>query len=165
VKAWLEREYPRIREEAEEAGARIFFADEAAAKSDHHSGTSWAPRGQTPVVDKTGQRFPINLISAISPAGELRWMEVDGAMNGERFVEFLEAMIKGRRKPIYLIVDGHPAHRAKVVTTWLEKNKKRLRMFMPPGYSPHLNPDELVWNDLKNHTVGKRAFHTVGQLG
>ena len=57
-----------------------------------------------------------------------------------------------------------PAHRAKVVTRWLDRNEKRLKMFMLPGYSPHLNPDELVWNDLKNHTIGKRAFHTVGQL-
>ena len=91
-------------------------------------------------------------------------MEVNGPMNGERFVEFLEAMVKRRRKPIYLIVDGHPAHRAKLVTAWLEKNKERLRMFVLPGYSPHLNPDELVWNDLKNHTIGKRAFHAAGQL-
>ena len=76
---------------------------------------------------------PDGKISAISPDGGLRWMEVEGRMNGERFVEFLEAMVKGRSKPIYLIVDGHPAHKAKVVTRWLEKNEKRLKMFVLPG--------------------------------
>lgn len=152
VAAWLETEYPAIREEAKAAGARIFFADESAVRSDHHSGTTWAPRGQTPTVEKTGQRFSINLISAISPEGELRWMEIEGRMNGARFVEFLEAMIRGRRKPIYLIVDGHPAHKAKGVREFLEKNTERLKLFILPPYSPQLNPDELVWNDLKHHT-------------
>ena len=164
VTAWLETEYPAIREEAKAAGARIFFADESAVRSDYHSGRTWAPVGQTPTVEKTGQRFSINLISAISPEGELRWMEVDGRMNGERFVEFLRALVRGRKKPIYLIVDGHPSHRAKVVKAFLERNKRRLKLFVLPPYSPQLNPDELVWNDLKHHTIGKRAMHTVEQL-
>ena len=164
VGAWLESEYPRIRDQAKAEGARIFFADESAVRSDYHSGTTWAPSGETPVVEKSGQRFAINLISAISPDGELRWMPVEGRMNGERFVEFLSRLIKGRRKPIYVIVDGHPSHKAKVVKRFLEDHQKRLKLFVLPPYSPQLNPDELVWNDLEHHTIGKRAFHTIGEL-
>ena len=164
VAAWLESEYPAIREEAKAAGARIVFADESAVRSDYHPGRTWAPRGQTPTVQRTGQRFSINLISAISPEGELRWMEIEGRMNGERFVDFLRAMIRGRKKPIYLIVDGHPSHKAKVVKEFVGANRTRLKLFVLPPYSPRLNPEELVWNDLKHHTIGKRALYVIGQL-
>ena len=116
------------------------------------------------MVEKTGQRFSINLISAISPEGELRWMEVEGRMNAERFIDFLRALIRGRKKPVYLIVDGHSAHTAKAVREFVENNRRRLKLFVLPSYSPQLNPDELVWNHLKNHTIGKSAFHVVRQL-
>lgn len=161
---WSEQTYPEIRTRAKDKGATIYFADEASMKSDYHSGTTWGVRGQTPVVGATGQHFSMNLISAISPCGQLRWMEVEGRMTGEKFIEFLERMIKHRKKPVFLIVDGHPAHRAKAVSEFVEKNKERLELHILPGYSPHLNPDELVWNHLKNHTMGKRGIRLVGEL-
>ena len=99
VRHWVEEEYPRIATRARERGATIYFADEAQVRSDYHSGTTWARCGETPVVEATGQRFAVNLISAISPDGELRWMEVEGRMTGEKFVEFLARLIKRRRKP------------------------------------------------------------------
>ena len=161
---WTMQEYPRIRARADKLGARIYFADEAAMSWDYHSGTTWAPKGKTPVVGAPGQRMKINLISAISPDGELRWMEVDGSMTAERFIEFLSKLIKGRRKPVFVIVDGHPTHRAKAVTEFVAANAKRLELYFVPSYSPHLNPDEQVWNHLKHHTLGKRGFHLVEQL-
>ena len=164
VERWVEEEYPAIAERAAKAGATIYFADEAQVRSDDHSGTTWAPIGETPVVEATGQRFAINLISAISPGGEMRWMEVEGTMKGEKFVEFLSRLIKRRRKPVFVIVDGHPAHKAKVVKEFVKANEKRLELHFLPGYSPQLNPDEQLWNHLKNHTVGKRGFYVVEQL-
>lgn len=164
VERWVDEEYPKIAERAKEKGATIYFADEASVRSDDHSGTTWAPIGETPVVGATGQRFGVNLVSAISPGGELRWMEVEGTMTGEKFVEFLTRLIKRRRKPVFVIVDGHPTHKAKVVTEFVKANAARLELHFLPGYSPQLNPDEQVWLHLKHHTVGKRGFHVVGQL-
>jgi len=161
---WSEEEYPRLRARAKKSGATIYFADEASLRSDDHSGTTWAERGRTPVVGATGKRFSINLISAISPEGELRWSEVEGTMTAEKFIAFLQRMIKGRNKPVYLIVDGHPAHRAKAVKQFVKENRERLELHFLPSYSPHLNPDELVWNHLKNHTMGKRGFRVVSEL-
>ena len=164
VREWLGERYPAIARRAKEKGATIYFADEGQVRSDYHSGTTWAPSGETPVVEATGQRFAVNLLSAISPGGELRWMEIDGRMTGEKFVEFLRRLIHRRRKPVFVIVDGHPTHRAKVVGEFVEANSDRLELHFLPGYSPQLNPDELVWNDLKHHTIGKRGFHVVRQL-
>ncbi|WP_339782511.1 transposase [uncultured Marinobacter sp.] len=58
----------------------MYFGDEASIRSDYHSGTTWAPRGETPIIRNTGSRFSINLISAISPRGELRFKTIQGNM-------------------------------------------------------------------------------------
>ena len=165
VERWVNETYPVIAERAKATGATIYFADEAQVRSDYHSGTSWAPVGETPIVGSTGQRFAVNLISAISPEGQMRWMEVEGKMTAERFIEFLKRLIKRRRKPTVVIVDGHPAHKAKAVREFVAANEGRLELHFLPGYSPQLNPDEQVWNHLKHHNVGKRGgIYVVEQL-
>jgi transposase len=110
-------------------------------RSDFHRGTTWAPVGQTPVVKTTGARFSLNLISAISAQGLMRFMTVEGKLNGEKFVEFLGRLLHNSQRPIFLIVDGHPAHRAAVVKRFVESSQGRLRLFYLPSYSPELNPD------------------------
>jgi len=61
---------------------------------------------------------------------------------------------------IFLIVDGHPAHKAKSVKKFIESKdiKKRFRLFFLPPYSPEFNPDERVWNDLKNNGIGRKVI-------
>lgn len=164
VERWLKQEFPRIRALAKREGAVIFFEDEAGIRSDFHAGTTWAPRGQTPIVPATGQRFGLNLVSAISPRGELRFMTLEGRMNGEKFLEFLERLLHHADRPIYLIVDGHPSHRARKVFDFVQSTNGWLRLFFLPPYSPELNPDELVWNHLKNHGIGKRMVRSRDEL-
>jgi transposase len=155
VERWLKVEYPRIKRLAAKEGADIYFGDEAGVRSDHHAGTTWSPRGVTPVVSSTGARFGFNMISAVSPRGMLRFMVVEGKVNAGVFIEFCKRLLHGATKTVFLIVDGHPSHKARKVTEWLEGLDGRLRLFLLPGYSPELNPDELVWNGLKNHALGK----------
>jgi transposase len=164
VEQWLKKEYPKIQSLAKRNKAEIFFEDESGVRSDFHSGTTWAPKGQTPIVRATGQRFSLNMISAISAKGALRFMVVRGGVGAEVFIEFLKRLMLGQRRPIYLIVDGHPSHRAKKVKTYVESLQGRLRLFFLPPYSPELNPDELVWNDVKNNAVGRTLVHNVKDL-
>ena len=128
-------EYPAIKRQAELEGALIYFGDEAAMRSDFHRGTTWAPVGQTPVVKATGDRFSLNLISAISAQGLMRFMTIEGRLNGEKFVEFLRRQLHNSRRPIFLIVDGHPAHRAAVVKRFLKSCRGRLRLLFLPSRS------------------------------
>ncbi|MDJ0823670.1 MAG: IS630 family transposase [Paracoccaceae bacterium] len=158
VDRWVKEEYPQIRKLAKREKAQIFFADEASVRSDYHSGTTWAPRGETPVVPSTGARFSLNLVSAVSPRGEMRFMTVDGRMNAAKFIEFLQRLMKGAENPIFLIVDGHPTHRALKVRKFIASTQGKLRLFFLPPYSPELNPDESVWNYVKNHHVGKATI-------
>jgi hypothetical protein len=71
---------PAIRAQARAVGATIYFADESGIRSDYHTGTTWAPRGQTPVVEVTGRRFSLNMISAVSPQGEFRFLLHEGSV-------------------------------------------------------------------------------------
>jgi transposase len=158
VQQWLKEEYPQIRARAKRVGAEIFFADEAGVRSDFHAGRTWAPRGQTPVIKVTGARFGFNMISAVSPKGNLRFMVVEGKVAGKQFCEFLRRLSLKAPRPIFLILDGHPVHRSAKVKKLIESLKGRLQLFFLPPYSPELNPDEWVWNELKNNGIGRMAI-------
>lgn len=164
VARWLKEDYPLICKEAKTCGALVFFGDEAGIRSDAHSGTTWAPRGKTPVVSTTGARFGMNLISAVSRTGQLHFAVVEGRVTAEVFVEYLRRLIHGRRKPVFLIVDGHPTHKSVMARKFIDSVAPRLRLYFLPPYSPELNPDELVWNDLKNHILGRKVITGPRQM-
>jgi len=164
VAQWLTEEYPKIQAQAKACGARIFFADEAGVRSDHHAGRTWAPVGKTPVVRTTGARYSVNLVSAVSPGGQLRFMVVPGRMTARKFRGFLERLMYNAKRPIFLIVDGHPTHRARAIKDFVLSTGGRLRLFFLPPYSPQLNPDELVWNHLKTHRIGRAAIRSLAHL-
>ena len=164
VERWLKEEYPAIQKEAKQSKATIYFGDEAGVRSDYHSGTTWAPKGQTPVIRTTGSRYSLNLVSAISAKGAMKFMTVKGRLTTDRFIEFLERLIKNQENPVFLIVDGHPVHRSTRVRTFVESTQGKLRLFYLPPYSPELNPDEQVWNHLKNHRIGKSVIKSIEDM-
>jgi transposase len=161
---WKQDVYPSIRKKAKLEGGVIFFLDESAVRSDHHSGTTWAPVGKTPVVRTTGARFSLNIIGAITPRGDFRFMTYKGSMNAALFIDFLKRLIEGNNRRIHLIVDGHPVHRSKAVRTFVEAQAEHIELHFLPSYSPELNPVEQVWNHAKNHQIGKQVITGPDQL-
>jgi len=159
VRQWLEEEYPRIRRQAQRQGAEIYFGEEAGVRSDCHGGTTWGAKGKTPVVVSTGQRHSVNMISAVSARGHLRFMLTKGRVNGTVFVEFLKRLMHNAQRPIFLILDGGSFHRSKPVRDYVGSLEGTLQLFFLPSYSPELNPDEQVWNYVKHHGVAKAALH------
>lgn len=164
VKEWLEKEYPAIKKRAVKENAIIYFGDETGMRSDHQAGRSYAPAGATPVIKKTGQRFSLNMISAISNKGHLQFMIIDGRFNSEVFETFLGQMIKYSRQKIYFVTDGHPAHKTKKLNEWLSLNKKKIEVFFLPPYSPELNPQEYVNQDVKTNVIGKKRPINKAQM-
>jgi len=158
VEKWVREEYPKIRALARELKADIFFADEAGVRSDFHSGRTWAVRGKTPIVSTTGARFGCNMISAVSPHGAMRFMLVESKVTSEVFLDFLKRLLHNWPRRVFLIIDGHPVHRSVAVTKFVASTEGRLQLFPLPPYAPELNPDEQVWNHLKNHGVGKHPI-------
>lgn len=157
VKKWQQEEYPALVARAKAQKALIYWGDEMGLRSEHWYGRSYSPKGQTPVVKTTGQRYGVNMISAVSNLGKLAFSIFEGNLIVNVFLDFLSRLIrfnKGRK--VILIVDGHPVHRAKAVTQWLEGKESELELIFLPGYSPELNPDEMLNQDVKTTVFKNR---------
>lgn len=164
VKAWLKEEYPGIVREAKHQQAKILWGDQMGLRSDDQVGRTYAPKGQTPIVKKTGNRFRINMISAISNRGDLKFMIINGTFNWIVFIDFLGRMLKGETNKIFLIIDCHPVHKSKKVTQWVASRSHRIELFFLPPYSPELNPDEYLNQDIKTNTVRSKPPRDKNEL-
>ena len=142
IARWQRETYPALEKEAKKQGADIYFWDESGFRADTVHGKTWGVRGQTPVVAVPGQRQSISAASAVNAKGEFWFATYQGALTGELFISLLKRLIKGRKRPLYLVVDGLPAHRKTVVRQYVESTKGRLALHFLPGYAPELNPDE-----------------------
>ena len=151
--------------QARRDGGVVLWLDEMGVRSDAAAGRSWAPVGQTPVIRRTGKRFRVNMISAISNAGLLRFRLFVGSFAGAVFIDFLRRLLRdcaGRK--VHLIVDGYPVHRSKLVSAWIGRHTDRVQLHFLPGYSPELNPVELLNHDVKANAAGRRRPRSVNEL-
>lgn len=164
VRQWLRVDYPAIVREAKRAVAEIHWGDEMGLRSDHQAGTSWSPKGVTPIITGTGQRFKCNMISTVTNRGTLRFMVFKERFTTPVFLTFLKRLVQTSDRMIFLIVDGHPVHKAAAVKRWLKDNSLRIRLFLLPAYAPEYNPDEFLNNDVKSNAVGRRRAHNQNEL-
>jgi len=164
VRRWLEEEYPAVRKRAKREGAELHWGDEMGLRSDHQAGRSWGLKGRTPVVPGTGQRFGCNMLSTVTNRGKLSFMVFKERFRAEVFVDFMKRLARQAEGKVFLIVDGHPVHRSRKVRQWLKANAHRIRLFFLPGYSPELNPDEVLNQDVKTNAVGRRRARTQTEL-
>jgi transposase len=155
VRQWLKQDYPAVKRRAQKQRGTVFWLDEVGMRSQHQAGTTYAPKGKTPVLPRTGQRFGLNLVSAITNRGEMVFVVVEGSFNGEAFIGFLQKLLRSVRQKVFLIADSHPVHVQKQVSAWLQEHQKKIEMILLPTYSPELNPDEYFNQDLKTNGVGK----------
>ena len=141
---------------AKAEGGEIHWGDKTALVNAHSRGRSYAPKGETPVTFAPGSRQKLSMISTVTNKGEARWMIIDGNFNGDRLIEFLEALIKDATKKVFLILDNLRAHHSKPVKAWLAGRTDRIEVFNLPSYAPELNPDERLIADMK-HAIGAKV--------
>jgi transposase len=158
IEAWKRKTYPRIAAAAKRSGAEIYFWDESGFRADAVQGTTWGVKGETPIVEVPGKRQSISAASAVNSKGGFWFATYKGGMNAELFVAMLKLMMRGRHRPLYLILDSLPAHKAKVVSDYVKSTDGKLKLFFLPGYAPELNPDELVWSYVKRSGTAKRPL-------
>ncbi|MFD6324434.1 IS630 family transposase [Streptomyces sp. NPDC058442] len=158
VSRWLEEEYPAIRARASGEKAELVWADQCGLRSDTAPpGRSWAPVGVTPLVRVNGRRFRVNVMSAVASRGALWFTVFSGRFTSQVFCAFLDRLARHAGRKVHVIADRHPVHRSKAVRAWLAENAERVELHLMPGYSPELNPDELLNADLKQHVHAARA--------
>lgn len=155
VTQWKQETYGVLRARARLYGAEIHFLDEAGVRSDSPLGRTHGLKGHTPVVKTSGQRQSINAIGAVNARGAFWYNVYAGKFNAALFIHFLKDFLKRRRKPVYLVVDGHPSHKAKSVRHYVASTCGRLELHFLPTCAPDTNPDELVWRHLKQNGASK----------
>ncbi len=158
VRKWKEEKYPELRKRAKRRGADIFFLDEVGVRSDSPLGRSYGLRGKTPVVKTSGQRQKVNAISAVNAKGAFWYQVYGGLLNAALFILMLKDLLKGRKRPLMLVVDGLPAHKAKSVAKDVQSTNGRLELHFLPPYAPDLNPDAFVWSHLKQNGTRKKPL-------
>jgi transposase len=159
IQSWVNKEYPKIQRRAKKYGAKVYFLDEAGFRSDPNLGRTYGLKGQTPVVPTSGQRQSIDALSAVNAKGAFWYNTYTGKFNAALFVEFLQDFMRGRREQVFLIVDGHPSHKAKKVAEYIKSLKGKLKLYFLPPYAPDLNPDEFVWSYMKSNGLSKKPLH------
>ena len=158
VANWLLNEYPAIERRAKQEKAEIYWGDETGIQTGANVEKGYSPKGKTPVVRQTGRKERINMMSAITNQGKVRFMFYKETMNSKRLITFMTRLIKDAGRKVYLILDNLKVHHSAAVTEWLEKHKEKIEVFYLPSYSPELNPDEYLNNSLKGRVhSGERA--------
>ncbi|QEO99525.1 DDE endonuclease [Xanthomonas oryzae pv. oryzicola] len=137
---------------------------ESGFRADAVQARTWAVKDVTPVVAVPGQRQSISAASALNSKGVFWFAVYSGGLNGEVFVDLLKRMMKGRRRPIHLVLDGLPAHKTRGVRDDVDSLKGRLTLHFLPGDAPHLNPDALVWSDTKRTGVARSPLRSGEKL-
>jgi len=164
IERWQRETYPGIAAAARQSGADVYFWDESGFRADTVHGKTWAPKGKTPVIQRPGQRQSISAASAVNAKGGFWFATYQGALNAELFIELLKKMMKGRVKPVHLVVDGLPAHKKLNVREYIASTQGKLTMHVLPGYAPDLNPDELVWSHVKRTGVARNPLRAGEKL-
>lgn len=164
IELWQRQTYPAIARKAKRDKADIYFWDESGFRADAVQGTTWGAKAQTPVVSVPGQRQGISAASAVSSKGTFWFATYPGALTAVLFINLLRRMMRGRRKPLHLILDGLPAHKTRAVKDYAAGLDGKLTLHYLPGYAPDLNPDELVWSHAKRTGNARRPLQKGERL-
>ncbi|MEU4806324.1 IS630 family transposase [Actinosynnema sp. NPDC023587] len=158
MRDWLDREYPAIEARAKAEGAAIAWVDQCGLRSDASPpGRSRAPQDRTPIMRVSGKRLRVNVMSAVASRGALWFTVFTERFTATVFTTFLDRTARQADRKVHVIADRHPVHRSKAIRAWLEANTERIELHLMPGYSPELNPDELLNADLKRNVNASRA--------
>ena len=160
IEAWLRSDYPRIAARAKREKAVIYWSDETGVCNQDQIGRGYAPKGQTPVLTQTGQKFSTSMIAAVSNRGLMRFKLYKGALNVAIFIDFMKRLIKDAAQKLFLIVDNLRVHHAKAIQEWLAQHRDEIEIFYLPAYAPEHNPDEYLNNDLKQTIKNKPRAKT-----
>ena len=164
VQKWLDEDYVQIKKQAIEEGASIFWGDEMGLSSTDQRGRTYGKKGCTPSIQKTGSRFRCNMIAAITNQGSMKWNVFKESFTTDLFIDFLRRLTYKSPKKVFLILDNHKVHHAKKVTAWVQKHSHKIQLFFLPPYSPELNPQELVNQEIKGHSSNFKLMTSMEAL-
>lgn len=158
VEHFLHDKFPRIQRLAEKMDADIAFEDEAGVYLNTQSGRTWGASGETPEIIATDKRDKFNLLSIVTHEGKMQFSIKEKNIDSDGYIDFLKQLLKGRTRPLILIVDHAPFHKSKKVRDFVRGHRKKIRVYFLPRHTPECNPDEQVWNQVKDKKIGRQPI-------
>ena len=149
VNRWLEQDYPVIHAKAKKEKAEIYWGDETGIQNNANRERGYSPRGTPPTLLVDVKKVRINMISAISNNGRMRFMLYGKTMTAQVLIQFMSRLIRDSGHKVYLILDNLKVHHSGKVKEWLSTHSEEIEVFYLPPYSPELNPDEYLNGALK----------------
>lgn len=126
---------------------------------------TFAPIGQTPIVQTPLKWEHLSVIGAVTPAGKVFFQVCDHAISGPDVVQFLHHLLRHISGKLLVVWDGLPVHRSKMIREFLSQGgAKRVRLVQLPAYAPDLNPAEGIWNYLKRVELKNICCHSITEL-
>lgn len=164
VEYFLNEKFPRIQKLAKRMGADIAFEDEAGFDMNERGGRTWGLVGQPPTVIVSGQRGRFNVLSLVSNEGTFEYKVTDERINSDKYINFLTEVLEGRDRPLIVVLDHARFHGSKAVRSFVRENRKWIRVYFLPKYAPELNPDEQVWQEIKENQLRPRPAYSKSDL-
>ena len=152
-----------VKKNAAKQGRIIVFIDESGLSERPTRVRTWAPRGQTPVLQYHFNWHQLSVIAGIS-FYRFYFRLFPGAIKSPQIIEFLHALGQHIRRPLLVIWDGLPAHRSALVRDYLESLNGAIQIEQLPAYAPELNPTEYIWGHLKHHELANVCASSFGEL-
>jgi transposase len=153
--------YAELRADAQAQGAKVFFVDEAHFRADVELRAKWVLRGMPALVDTSSPQRgeKATYYSAVCvETGEVEAMPILGNTNAATSVTFLKQLRERHREPLIVIWDNGPAHHGPEIRAYLTTPGLRLRLVALPGYSPDFNPDEAIWDWIREDVTANTCF-------
>lgn len=152
------------KKKAEARGSTLIFVDESGFDLSPHVSRGWAPVGKTPVVKFPLRAGRVSAISGVTIDGEVYLRVYDHSITAKEVAAFVRHIARQIEGPIDLIWDGSPTHRARDVEYEIDMLWPRLDVHRFPAYAPELNPDEFLWNWMKNKKLVNRVCTSLIEL-
>lgn len=126
---------------------------------------TYAPRGQTPILEEYLSRDHLSVIGAVTLEGKFVLKIYDHPISSVEVIEFLDLLQRYFSGLLTVIWDGSPTHRSKAIHEYLSNGAaKRIHLERLPGYAPELNPTEYVWSYLKKVDLANLSCNTLPEI-
>src|SRR5271170_761927 len=164
IRKWVRSVWPEILDRARRTRATLLFVDESGVQTSPNVRRSWAREGSRPVLRTKSSREKVVVISGVSLDGELYFDLFDHDMTGTEVIWFLERLLEEIPGRVLVLWDNGGIHRCVEVNTFVWLNRQRLELRRLPPYAPELNPDEGIWDVIKNDKLANYCPKTLEEL-
>jgi transposase len=164
IRNWVRTEWPAIAQRALRTRATVVFVDESGLQTTPNVRRSWAVMGERLVLRSPSHHEKLSVISGVTAEGELYFEIHEHDVTGTEVLWFLEQLLEEIPGRVIVLWDNGGIHRCVEVQTFVWENRRRLSLRRFPPYAPELNPDEAIWDVIKNDRLANYCPRTLEEL-